>query len=335
MNILVTGGAGYIGSHTIIKLLEAGHSVVVVDNLSNSSSESIKRVEEITGRSIIFYEHDLRDKTVLDKIFAENDIDSVIHMAGLKAVGESFQRPLDYYDNNICSSIVLFEIMQKYGVKKLVFSSSATVYGSAHYPYSEDSRTGVDIASPYGQTKYIIEQMMKDIAISQPNVEFVSLRYFNPVGAHKSGKIGEDPSGVPNNLMPFIAQTAMGIRDKLLIFGGDYPTVDGTGVRDYIHVEDLAIGHLVALEKIRPGFDAINLGSGSGTSVMQMLRAFEKACHKSIPYEVCARRDGDLPEYYADATKAKRLLGWKTEKTIDDMCEDVWRWQSNNPKGYR
>lgn len=334
MRVLLTGGAGYIGSHTAVTLLEQGYDVVVVDNLRNSSEESLRRVEEITGKSVDFRQFDIRDKNQLRQLFAETPIDAVIHFAGLKAVGESVENPLEYYDNNVGGSIALFEVMAEYNVQKLVFSSSATVYGSAPYPYKETSPAGIGITNPYGQTKYVIETIMRDNATSKPELECVALRYFNPVGAHESGKIGEDPSGIPNNLMPYIAQTATGKRDKLRIWGNDYDTVDGTGVRDYIHVMDLAEGHLAALEHLQTGFDAINLGSGKGTSVMQMLHAFEKACGHEIPYEVAPRRDGDLPEYYANAEKAKRLLDWETTRTVDDMCADTWRWQSNNPNGY-
>lgn len=335
MNVLLTGGAGYIGSHTALELLTAGHEVVVVDNLSNSSLEAVRRVEQITGKTISFYENDIRDSAALDVLFAKHPIDAVIHFAGLKAVGESVENPLLYYDVNVGGAVTLFAAMQRHGVQKLVFSSSATVYGSAPFPYEETMQTGVGITNPYGRTKYVVEEIMKDAATSDPTLAFISLRYFNPVGAHESGRIGEDPSGVPNNLIPFIAQTAAGKRDKLRIWGADYDTVDGTGVRDYIHVVDLAKGHLAALERLKPGFDAINLGSGTGTSVLQVVHAFEKACGHEVPYEVLERRPGDLPEYYANAKKAANVLGWHTEKTIDDICADAWRWQSKNPDGYR
>lgn len=332
--VLLTGGAGYIGSHTAVELLNAGYNVVVVDNLCNSSEEAVRRVEQITGKSITFYKTDLRDASGLDVVFQEQDIDAVIHFAGLKAVGESVQKPLDYYRNNLDSTLSLLESMQKHEVRKLVFSSSATVYGSALYPYEETMQTGIGITNPYGQTKHMIEQIMRDVATANRDSQFVALRYFNPVGAHESGLIGEDPQGTPNNLMPFIAQTAAGVRDKLNIFGNDYDTVDGTCVRDFIHVVDLAKGHVAALEHLQTGFDVINLGSGVGTSVMQLFRAFEKACGKSLPYEVAPRRAGDLAEFYANATKAKQLLGWEAKKTIDEICADTWRWQSQNPKGY-
>lgn len=335
MKVLVTGGAGYIGSHTVIELLEAGHDVVIVDNLSNSSSAAIDRIKEITGKIPEFYEFDLRDKKKLNVLFARHALDAVIHFAGLKAVGESVEKPLLYYQNNLDSSMALFEVMQHHGVKRLIFSSSATVYGDVLYPYVETQQTGVGVTNPYGRTKFMIEEIMKDVAISQPDVIYTSLRYFNPVGAHPSGRIGEDPQGTPNNLMPFVAQTAVGIREKLRIFGDDYDTVDGTGVRDYIHVVDLAKGHVAALHLETPGFDAINLGSGKGTSVLQMLHAFEKVCGKTLPYEIVPRRAGDLPEFYANAAKAKKLLNWQTEKSIDEMCADTWHWQSTNPKGYK
>lgn len=335
MKVLLTGGAGYIGSHTAVELLNAGYDVVIIDDLSNSSEEALRRVEKITGKHIDFYKSDVRDKAALHRIFDEHSVDAVIHFAGLKAVGESVEKPLLYYDVNVGGAVTLLEIMQQHGVRKLVFSSSATVYGSAPYPYEETLQTGVGVTNPYGRTKYMIEEIMRDTAASDPALEFVSLRYFNPVGAHESGLIGEDPNGVPNNLMPYIAQTAAGKREKVRIWGNDYDTVDGTGVRDYIHVVDLAKGHLAALERIKPGFDAINLGSGTGTSVMQVIDAFEKACGHDIPYEICERRPGDLPEYYANAAKAANVLGWHTERTIDNICADTWRWQSKNPNGYQ
>lgn len=335
MNVLLTGGAGYIGSHTAVELLGAGHAVIIIDNLYNANEEVLRRIERITGKSVTFYKDDVRNASALDAIFDKHDVDAVIHFAGLKAVGESVEKPLDYYDTNVYGSIVLLEAMKRHDVNKLVFSSSATVYGSAPYPYAESMQAGVGIASPYGQTKYMVEEIMHDTAASDSSAEYIALRYFNPVGAHESGLIGEDPNGIPNNLMPYIAQTAAGKREKLRIWGNDYETVDGTGVRDYIHVVDVAKGHLAALEHLSPGFDAINLGSGTGTSVMQVVHAFEKACGHSIPIEICDRRPGDLPEYYANAEKAKRVLGWHTEKTIDDMCTDTWNWQSKNPSGYK
>lgn len=334
MKILVTGGAGYIGSHTAVELLDSGYDVIIVDNLCNSNKEAIRRIEKITNKSLIFYNTDIRDKISLDNIFTKNKIDAVIHFAGLKAVGESVEKPLEYYDNNVSGSIVLFDCMQRHGVKNLVFSSSATVYGSAPYPYEETMQTGVGITNPYGRTKCMIEEIMKDIVTSDNTCSYIALRYFNPVGAHPSGLIGEDPQGIPNNLMPFIAQTAAGIRDKLRIFGDDYNTVDGTCVRDFIHVIDLAKGHIAALKHLNKGFDAINLGSGKGTSVMQLFNSFEKACGKKLAYEIAGRRAGDLPEFFANATKASKLLKWRTKKTIDEMCTDTWNWQSKNPKGY-
>jgi UDP-glucose 4-epimerase len=334
MNILVTGGAGYIGSHTIIELVTAGHTVHVVDNLSNSSAEAIKRVEEISGISIPLSIFDLQDKTKLDALFQENKFDAVVHFAGLKAVGESTEKPLLYYRTNIDASLALLEVMDTYDVRKLIFSSSATVYGSAPYPYKETYATGQGITNPYGRTKYMIEEIMRDTAAANPKNEFTTLRYFNPIGAHPGSKIGEDPLDIPNNLMPYIAQVAVGRREKLRVFGDDYNTIDGTGVRDYIHVVDLAKGHVAALEHIKPGMEAVNLGSGRGTSVFELLHAFEKASGKTILYETVDRRAGDLPEFYADASKALSELDWKTEKTIEEACADTWRWQSGNPNGY-
>lgn len=334
MNILVTGGAGYIGSHTIIELLGSGHNVTVVDNLSNSSQESIRRVEKITGKSIPFYQTDLRNKEILQNAFIENSVDAVIHFAGLKAVGESVKEPLLYYDANINSTLSLLEIMEKLNVRKLIFSSSATVYGLAPIPYVETSLAGQDITSPYGKTKYLIEQIIQDISAKYPNNTYTILRYFNPVGAHESGQIGEDPKGIPNNLMPFISQVASGKREKLSIFGGNYNTIDGTCVRDYIHVVDLAKGHLAALENSNPGYNIYNLGSGLGTSVLELVNAFIKATGQNIPYMITDKRPGDLPEFYANPGKALKELKWKTEKSIDDMCRDSWNWQSKNPNGY-
>lgn len=335
MNILVTGGAGYIGSHTIIELLAAGHSVHVVDNLSNSSLEAIKRVEKIAEKSIPLDVFDLQDKAKLDKLFDTHSFDAVMHFAGLKAVGESTEKPLLYYRTNIDASLSLFEIMDKHDVRRLIFSSSATVYGSAPYPYRETQPTGQGITNPYGRTKYMIEEILRDTAAANPKNQFTTLRYFNPIGAHPSGRIGEDPQGIPNNLMPYIAQVAVGRRDHLHIFGDDYETRDGTGVRDYIHVVDLAKGHVAALEHIQPGFDAINLGSGTGTSVFELLHAFEMASGKELPYEVVEQRSGDLPEFFADASKAQEKLDWTTNLSVDDACKDTWHWQSTNPEGYR
>lgn len=334
MKLLVTGGAGYIGSHTAVELLTKGHDVVVIDNLSNSSREAIKRVEEISGKSVEFHEADVRNREALDTIFATGDIDAVIHFAGLKAVGESVEKPLMYYENNIDSTLVLIEAMQASGVKKLVFSSSATVYGSAPIPYSEDSVVGQGITNPYGRTKYFIEEIIRDVTVADPTFEGTILRYFNPIGAHPSGRIGEDPSGIPNNLMPYITQVATGRREKLNVFGGDYETVDGTGVRDYIHVDDLAAGHVAAIEHSKPGFEAYNLGSGVGVSVLELVHAFEKASGQDIPYEIVDRRAGDLPEFYARADKAREVLGWSVQRSLEDACADSWRWQSQNPHGY-
>lgn len=335
MNILVTGGAGYIGSHTTVELLQNGYYVIVLDNLVNSSATAIQRVEKITGKSIPLYVADVRDEQMLDKVFEKHNIDAVIHFAGLKAVGESVSKPLEYYDANVVGSLKLIEAMQRHGVKKLIFSSSATVYGSAPYPYEETMQTGVGITNPYGQTKHIVEGIMRDTAASDTDSEFVALRYFNPVGAHESGLIGEDPKGIPNNLMPFVAQVASGKRDKLSIFGNDYDTPDGTCRRDYIHVVDLAKGHLAALQHLKKGFDMINLGSGNSTSVIELVSAFEKSTGQKIAYEFAPRRAGDLPEFYATTKKAERILSWKTKKTIEDMCLDTWRWQSQNPEGFQ
>jgi len=334
MNILVTGGAGYIGSHTLLELIAAGYKATVVDNLSNGSPEVIHRVEKITGTHIPLHTFDLQDKEKLDALFSQNQFDAVIHFAGLKAVGESVEKPLLYYRTNIDASLALLETMEKHGVHKLVFSSSATVYGSAPIPYTENYPAGQGITNPYGQTKYMIEQIMRDAAAANPENQFTILRYFNPIGAHPSGLIGEHPQGTPNNLMPYIAQVATGQREELQIFGNDYDTVDGTGVRDYIHVVDVAKGHVAALAHLASGATAINLGTGKGVSVLELIHAFEEASGKTIPYRVAPRRPGDLPEYYADATKAKQLLDWQAEKSIKDASADTWRWQSQNPNGY-
>lgn len=334
MNILVTGGTGYIGSHTIIELLKNNHKVVVVDNLSNSNPESLCRVEKITNTTIPFYNFDVRDSEALNQVFYRHSFDAVIHFAGLKALGESVEQPLLYYKNNLDSTLVLLGAMNTYGVKRLVFSSSATVYGTAPIPYTETSIAGQGITSPYGQTKYMIEQIIKDVSLSYPENTYTILRYFNPVGAHESGTIGEDPKGKPNNLMPFIAQVASGKRDMLSIFGGDYNTPDGTCVRDYIHVVDLAKGHLSAITHSNPGYNVYNLGSGVGTSVLELVRAFKDVTGQDIPYKIENRRPGDLPEFYANPQKAHEELSWKTEKSIQDMCKDTWRWQSQNPNGY-
>lgn len=334
MNILVTGGTGYIGSHTIVKLIEEGHTPIVIDNLVNSSTESLVRIERITASKPLFYEADLRDRAALNEIFANHTIDAVIHFAGLKAVGESTEKPLLYYQNNLDSTLVLLDVMQAHDVKNLVFSSSATVYGSAPVPYREDSTIGQGITNPYGQTKYMIERILSDLATADTSLAITTLRYFNPIGAHPSGLIGEDPSGTPNNIMPYITQVAVGKRDELGIFGDDYDTVDGTGVRDYIHVDDLAEGHLAAITHSQPGYRGINLGSGKGTSVLELVHAFEAASGKTINYKVLPRRAGDLPEFYADASLAKTLLDWQTTRTIEDACRDSWNWQSHNPNGY-
>ena len=335
MKILVTGGAGYIGSHTCLELLQAGHEVVVVDNLSNSKEESLKRIQEISGKSLEFHRVDLLDREALDRVFAGADIDAVIHFAGLKAVGESVKIPLSYYHNNITGTLILCELMGKYGVKNLVFSSSATVYGDpATVPITEDFPLGS--TNPYGRTKLMIEEILRDWQASDSSLNVALLRYFNPIGAHKSGRIGEDPNGIPNNLIPFISQVAVGKLLKLRVFGNDYPTPDGTGVRDYIHVVDLAIGHLRALEKLtsNPGVVTYNLGTGRGYSVLEMAAAFEKACGKKIPYEIVERRPGDIAECYADPTLANQELGWSADREVEEMCADSWRWQSRNPEGY-
>ena len=335
MAILTTGGAGYIGSHTCIELINAGYDVVVVDNLDNSSEKSLERVEKIVGKKIKFYKEDVRNKDALRKIFTENNIEAVIHFAGLKAVGESVAKPIEYYDNNLISTLVLLEVMREFDCKRLVFSSSATVYGVAkEMPLTEDMPLGA--INPYGRTKYFIEEMLRDVYVSDDSWSIVLLRYFNPIGAHISGTIGEDPKGIPNNLMPYIAQVAVGRLEKLHVFGNDYNTVDGTGVRDYIHVVDLAGGHVKAVDWTgkNNGCEAINLGTGNGISVLQLRDAFVKASGAEVPYVIDPRRPGDPDEVYADASKALNLLGWKAEKNVDDMCQDSWRWQSNNPNGY-
>jgi len=335
MRILVTGGAGYIGSHTCVELLEAGYEVIVVDNLQNSNEEALKRVKEITGKSLKFYKIDMVDKSALEKVFSENDIQAVIHFAGLKSVGESVSIPLKYYSNNIVSTLVLAEVMKSFKVDKLVFSSSATVYGDPRtVPITEDFP--LSATNPYGKTKLFIEEILRDLYVSDPSWNIAILRYFNPVGAHASGRIGEDPSGIPNNLMPYISQVAVGKLKELSIFGNDYSTADGTGVRDYIHVVDLAKGHLKALEKLvsKPGIVTYNLGAGKGFSVLEIIAAFAKASSKEIPYKFASRRPGDIAECYADNSKAKEQLNFVATKTLEEMCEDSWRWQLNNPKGY-
>lgn len=336
MAILVTGGAGYIGSHTCIELLNSGYDVVVVDNLVNSSKKSLECVQSITGRKLKFYEADLRDLDAIEDIFENEIIDSVIHFAGLKAVGESVSKPMEYYDNNIHGTLVLCDIMKKYNVKNMIFSSSATVYGSpAFVPITEECPKG-EITNPYGQTKAMLEQILTDIHKSDPEWNIVLLRYFNPIGADRSGKIGEDPKGIPNNLVPYITQVAIGKLPYVRVYGNDYNTPDGTGVRDYIHVTDLARGHVKALKKLekKDGVSVYNLGTGRGYSVLEVIHAFEKACGKEIPYKIEDRRPGDIASCYADSGKAYRELDWKAEYSIERMCEDSWRWQSQNPNGY-
>ena len=335
MSVLVTGGAGYIGSHTLIALCEAGIEPVVVDNLYNSKQEALKRVEKITGKSIRFYEEDVRNEDALERIFSENEIEAVIHFAGLKAVGESVQKPLEYYDNNLISTLALCKVMRRHNVKRFVFSSSATVYGLAKtMPLKEGMPLGA--INPYGRTKLFIEEILRDVAVSDPSWSITLLRYFNPIGAHESGMIGEDPKGIPNNLMPYLAQVAVGRLEKLHVFGNDYNTVDGTGVRDYIHVVDLAEGHVKAVQWVlnNTGCEEINLGTGNGTSVLELKDAFERASGVNIPFVIDPRRPGDPDEVYADPTKAKELLGWTAKLSVDRMCADSWRWQKNNPNGY-
>lgn len=326
MAVLVTGGAGYIGSHTCVELLTTGYEVVVVDNFANSKPEVLKRIKEITGKTLKFYEANLLNKDKLDKVFRENDFEAVIHFAGLKAVGESVEFPLRYYQNNLMGTLMLCEVMQKYGVKKIVFSSSASVYGMPErMPITEEFP--LQAMNPYGRTKLMIEEILRDIYAADKDWGIVLLRYFNPIGAHESGRIGEDPKGIPNNLMPYLTQVAVGKREKLYIFGNDYPTSDGTGVRDYLHVVDLARGHLQALDKVK-------VMTGVGYSVLEVVRSFAKATGKDIPYVITERRPGDIAECYADPSKAFRELGWKAEKSLEEMCKDSWRWQKNNPHGY-
>lgn len=337
MAVLVTGGAGYIGSHTVLELLNTDHEVVVVDNLSNSSEESLRRVQQITEKKPHFYEVDLINKPELEKIFSSHAIDSVIHFAGYKAVGESVAKPIMYYQNNLDSTFVLCEVMKQFGVKKLVFSSSATVYGDpASVPITENFP--LSATNPYGRTKLFIEYILKDLHVADNSWNITLLRYFNPVGAHKSGLIGEDPNGIPNNLMPYVSQVAVGKLKELSVFGDDYPTVDGTGVRDYIHVVDLAIGHLKAIDKLEGatgGVNVYNLGTGKGSSVLEMIKAFEDASGKKVAYKIGPRRPGDIASCYAEPALAKQELGWVAERGIKEMCEDGWRWQSNNPDGYK
>lgn len=337
MRILVTGGAGYIGSHTCVELLNLGYDVVVVDNLCNSSEESLNRVEKITGKKPVFYKADVLDKDALEEIFSKETVDAVIHFAGLKAVGESVAKPLEYYHNNITGTLVLCDVMRNHGVKKIIFSSSATVYGDpAFIPITEECPKG-NITNPYGQTKGMLEQILTDIQKADPEWNVILLRYFNPVGAHKSGLIGEDPAGIPNNLTPYITQVAVGKLKEVGVFGDDYDTPDGTGVRDYIHVVDLAIGHVKALVKLQEENKVriYNLGTGHGYSVLDMVQAFSKVCGKEIPYSIKPRRPGDIATCYADPALAKTELGWEAERGLEEMCEDGWRWQSNNPNGYR
>lgn len=335
MSILVTGGAGYIGSHTCVELLNAGYEVIAVDNLSNSKYEALARVMEITEKTLKFYQIDILDQKKLERVFLENSIEAVIHFAGLKAAGESVRLPLSYYYNNLTGTLILCKVMNQFHVKKLVFSSSATVYGMPErLPIREDF--ALRAVNPYGRTKLMIEEILRDLQQSDSEWSISLLRYFNPIGAHESGRIGEDPNGIPNNLMPYITQVAVGRLKQLSIFGSDYPTHDGTGVRDYIHVVDLAKGHLKALEKIlsTTGIDAYNLGTGAGFSVLEIIAAFEKASGKKVPYQLVGRRPGDIASLYADPGKAKTELGWTAEKGIDEMCLDSWRWQKNNPNGY-
>lgn len=336
MSILVTGGAGYIGSHTCVELLEEGYDVVVMDNLYNSSKKALERVEQITGKKVTFYETDMLDRAGVEEIFQRETIEAVIHFAGLKAVGESVAKPIEYYYNNMAGTLILCDTMRKAGVKNIVFSSSATVYGDpAFVPITEDCPKG-KITNPYGQTKSMLEQVLTDIQVSDPEWNVILLRYFNPIGAHKSGMIGEDPKGIPNNLLPYVAQVAVGKLECIGVFGNDYDTPDGTGVRDYIHVVDLAKGHVKAIEKLKEkqGVLVYNLGTGKGYSVLEVVKAFGKACGRELPYVIKPRRPGDIAQCYADPSKAKAELGWEAQYGIDEMCEDSWRWQSQNPDGY-
>ena len=336
MRILVTGGAGFIGSHTCVELLESGYDVVVLDNLCNSSEKSLERVEQITGKKVTFYKADILDREALNKIFDKEKIDAVIHFAGLKAVGESVQKPLEYYQNNISGTLILTDVMRNHGVKNIIFSSSATVYGNPQFiPITEECPKGT-CTNPYGWTKSMLEQILTDIQYADKEWNVILLRYFNPIGAHKSGLMGENPNGIPNNLMPYITQVAVGKLKELGVFGNDYDTPDGTGVRDYIHVVDLAIGHVKALKKIKEkaGLCVYNLGTGFGYRVLVIVKNFEEATGVNVPYQINERRAGDIATCYADATKAKEELGWVAERGIKEMCEDSWRWQSNNPNGY-
>lgn len=336
MSVLVTGGLGYIGSHTCVELMNAGQEIVVVDNLYNCKKSSYDRIKALTGKDFSFYECDIRNKEGLNEVFEKENITSVIHFAGLKAVGESVRKPLEYFDNNITGTLVLLDVMRKHNCKKIVFSSSATVYGMNNVsPLTEDMEVG-GVTNPYGRTKFMIECILKDLYVSDNSWSICLLRYFNPIGAHKSGTMGEDPNGIPNNLMPYITQVAIGKLDHLNVFGDDYDTPDGTGVRDYIHVVDLALGHIKAVEKVEgeDGLFIYNLGTGVGYSVLDVVKAFEKASGKKIPYVIGPRRDGDIATCYSDQSKALKELGWKAERGIEEMCEDSWRWQSQNPNGY-
>lgn len=336
MSILVTGGAGYIGSHTCVELLNAGKDIVVIDNYYNSKPESLKRVKKITGKDFKFYECDIRDREGLRRVFSENEIDVVIHFAGLKAVGESCRIPLDYYENNVGGTVTLCQVMAEFDCKRIIFSSSATVYGGNNVaPYNEEMKTG-EVTNPYGRTKYVIEEILKDLYASDNSWSIALLRYFNPIGAHESGLIGEDPNGIPNNLVPYVAQVAVGKLKEIGVFGNDYDTPDGTGVRDYIHVVDLAIGHVKAVDFVMNNqcIEAINLGTGVGYSVLDVVHAYEKACGKTLPYTIKPRRDGDIATCYANPEKAAKLLGFRTSLGIERMCADSWKWQSSNPNGY-
>ena len=336
MRILVTGGAGFIGSHTVVELQQAGYDVVVLDNLCNASEKVIPRVEAITGKKVPFYKADILDREALEEIFSKEQIDAVIHFAGLKAVGESVQKPWEYYENNIAGTLTLVDVMRKHGVKSIIFSSSATVYGNpAFVPITEECPKG-QCTNPYGWTKSMLEQILTDIQKADPEWNVILLRYFNPIGAHKSGLIGEDPKGIPNNLLPYVAQVAIGKLQSVGVFGNDYDTPDGTGVRDYIHVVDLAVGHVKAINKIKenPGVKVYNLGTGKGYSVLDVIKAFGKACGHDVPYVIKERRPGDIATCYSDATLAKKELGWEAQYGIDEMCADSWKWQSMNPNGY-
>lgn len=336
MDVLITGGMGYIGSHTCVQMIAAGMTPIMVDNLCNAKAEVLNRIEALTGVRPVFYQGDIRDEAFLDSVFAKHDVQAVIHFAGLKAVGESVSKPIEYYDNNVNGTLVLVRSMRKAGVKSLVFSSSATVYGDPQtVPITETSPTGAT-TNPYGRSKYMVEQCLADLVVAEPEWSITLLRYFNPVGAHPSGTMGEDPQGIPNNLMPFIAQVTVGRREKLAVFGNDYATPDGTGVRDYIHVMDLADGHIAALQAVgtQAGLHIYNLGTGKGSSVLDMVNAFSQACGKAVPYEICPRRPGDIAECWASTEKAQRELGWQAKLSLADMTADTWRWQSNNPQGY-